>query len=80
MNIVKLDLSKGIKINLDPTFESEYDKTMYVNDLVGKLYNGDIKLESLNNHDYGLLVSELGSEVDIKGLYNFGKNNIVLPE
>ncbi len=78
MNIVRIDLSKGFVINTDIEFATEYERAMYVNELIEKLYSGCMKVDELNKAQYALIAKELGDSVDIKRLYRFNEHNNIL--
>ena len=78
MKIFKLDLTQGTVIKTDLDFATDYEKTMYINEILGRLYSGQMKLSELNKAQYKLLEREIGQEIDMTNLYKFGLNNQIL--
>ena len=78
MNIVKLNLADGIVIKTDLVFNDDYEKAMYVNGLIEKLYSGKMKMGQLDKEQYNLIQEELGRDVMISKLYKFGSDSSAL--
>jgi hypothetical protein len=51
---------------------------MYINEILGRLYSGQMKPNELTEAQYELLEREIGKEIDIANLYKFGLENPVL--